>query len=228
MKRFRRDTRGQFVVIAALLIALLTLSLALSIHQVNLHRQQLRYEPVEELVLGITSDLDRCLTYALSLASQKYYETRSLDIARNEGYQFISKWVRSILASYAHLGIKMIMHSPLNPTEEGPTDVQIIFNWDNPAGNSKVDTQFDLDIEAYGFKGWVGRSAKFVNLEILSPIEFDDQSTTLKFRIVHGKHPIPNLTKESLIKTRVHITGDFWASYPELQVTDLILSLIHI
>jgi len=227
MKSFRKNTRGQFVIIVALLIALLTLSLSLSIHQVNLHRQQLRYEPVEELVLGITSDLDRCLTYALSIATQKYHNGTPYDDAKNEGYNFISKWVRSVLASYAHLGMKMTMSIPENETTGGPTDIQWRIDWDNPVGISHVSTKFDLDIDAYGFKGWVGRSAKFVRVEILPPIEFDNQSTTLKFQILQGKLsesmpiPIPNLTPESLSKTQVHITEDFWVSSPELQVTAL-------
>jgi len=190
-------------VVAALLIALLTLSVALSIHQVNLHRQQLRYEPVEELVLGITSDLDRCLTRALSIASQEYYATGSEENATRKGYDFISKWVRSILASYSHLGIKMT----INQTEEGLT-----FNWNNVLGFSQVYAKFDLDVDAYGFKGWVGESRKFVTLKIFpDSILLGTQNTTLKFQIMQGKNqdiPIPNLTPESL-KIWADLTGQY-------------------
>jgi len=212
MKTLKENTRGQFTIIAALLISILTLSLVLSIHQTNLHRQQLRYEPVEELVLGITSDLDRCLTHALSIATQRYHDNKSLGTvyATDEGYNFISKWVRSVLASYAHLGVKMAMSVPENETAGGPTDIGWSIDWAHPRGVSQVFTKFDLDIDAYGFKGWVGRSAKFVRLEILpQSIELDNQSTTLKFKILQGKLsdtlPIPNLTPESLNKSKVYI-----------------------
>jgi len=205
MKRFRKNIRGQFVIVAALLIALLTLSVALSIHQVNLHRQQLRYEPVEELVLGITTDLDRSLTHALSIATQQYYETGSKEKADSEGYNFISKWVRSIIASYPHLGIKM----NINKTKVGLTDVYFDYNWGGEVGYSYGYAKFDLDIDAYGFKGWVGHSGKFVLLKIFpESITPADQSTTFNFRILQGKDqpiPIPNLTPESL-KIRVNIT----------------------
>jgi hypothetical protein len=222
MKKFRKNTRGQFVVIAALLIAILTLSVALSIHQINLHRQQLRYEPVEELVLGITSDLDRCLTHSLSIATQLYDINRSLgtEPATKVGENFIFKWIRSIRASYANLGINVAVSVPRNETAGGETCAKWTIDWSHPRGISQVYTKFDLDIDAYGFKGWVGRSSKFVTLEIL-----DVQDKTVQFRIRQGTMsdslPIPNLTPESLYKTRIHIDEHFWASYPELEVTDL-------
>lgn len=216
MKSFRGNNRGQFVVIAALLIAALTLSVALSVHQIYLHRQQLRYEPVEELVLGLTSDLDRCLTHSLSIATQVYHGNRSLGLqpAISRGENFIFKWVRSVRASYAHLGINVTLSAP------SLTNVKWTIDWNNPRGISHVYTQFNLDIDAYGFKGWVGRSSKFVSLEIL-----DVQNTTVQFRIRQGSlsdlSPIPNLTPESLFETRIHIDDHFWASYPELEVTKL-------
>jgi len=207
MKRFRRNTSGQFVVLAALLIATLTLSLALSIHQLNLQWQQLRYEPVEELVLGITSDLDRCLTHALSVASEQYYETGVEKNATSKGYNFISKWVRSVLASYSHLGIKMNMSVPINGT--GLTDVSWQLDWRKEVGLSQVYTKFDLDVDAYGFKGWIGHSGRFVMLRIFpDSITLTNRTTTLRFQIVEGKGqalPIPNLTNESL-KIWAHLT----------------------
>ena len=69
MKRLKNNDRGQFVIIAALLIAVLTFSMAYSIHQINLQRQELAYSPVQELVLGITSDLERALNTACNASS---------------------------------------------------------------------------------------------------------------------------------------------------------------
>jgi len=226
MKRFMRNKRGQFVIIAALLIAILTLSVAFSVQQINLHRQQLRYKPVEEIVLAITSDLDRCLTYALSKATQQYYETKSEDNAVSEGNKFISKWVRSVIASYAHLGISMAMSANLDPGAKGPFDVNWEMDWSHPRGISEVWTKFYLSIDAYGFKGWVGRSSKSVSLEIFpESIITHDHDTTLQFRIRQGtlsdSSPVPNLARESLNKTKIHIREDFWVSSPELEVTDL-------
>jgi len=200
MKSFRRNVRGQFVIIAALLISILTLSLVLSIHQINLNRQQLGYQPVQELVLGITSDLDRALTHALSVATKSYNDSGNEEYAIKNGTAFISKWVNSILASYSHLGLRM----NINETGAGLTDVSWNIGWSREVGISQVYTQFDLDVDAYGFKGWVGHSGKFVTLQLFPStidITSDNQSTTLKFQVMQGKGeavPIPNLTPDSL------------------------------
>jgi len=222
LKTFRKNTHGQFVVIAALLIAVLTLSVAFSVHQINMRRQQLRYQPVEELVLGITSDLDRCLTRSLGIATQLYQLNRSLGIesVTREGENFIFKWLRSVRASYAHLGINVTLSAPPEGSMPSPVSVKWTIDWGHSVGVSQVSTEFNLDVDAYGFKGWVGRSAKFVRLEIL-----DITGNTVKFSIHEGtlydSSPIPNLTAETLLGTRIHIDETFWASYPELEVTDL-------
>jgi hypothetical protein len=216
MKKLRRDTRGQFVVIAALLIAVLTLSLALSIHELNLNRQQLRYEPVEELILGITSDFDRCLTHVLSIASQEYNRTRSFDDASRKGEEFMSKWNNSIIISYAHLGVKISTRLLWDENS---------FKWGNLNGWSSINALLNLDVDAYGFKGWVGTSAKYVNLHILpDSIEPGDKNITVKFEVSQGKNvqkPIPNLQLENLKNLEIWIDttsgGSARASITELK-----------
>jgi hypothetical protein len=220
MKSFRRNTRGQFVIIAALLISILTLSLVLSIHQINLNQQELRYKPVDELVLGITSDLDRCLTHALSLASMRYNQTwppGSSDLASQEGKNFISTWVRSVVACYADMGLKMRMEA--NP--ETP-DVLFFFYWGKGIGISYVYTRFDLDIDAYGFKGWVGQSQKIIVLQLATPVIIaDSNSTLLQFHIEDERgYPIQNLTPESL-QINASISNSTWTTVPTEDITSM-------
>ncbi|MBS7653207.1 hypothetical protein KEJ13_08775 [Candidatus Bathyarchaeota archaeon] len=206
--------RGQFVIIAALLISLLTLSLSLSIHRLSLHRQQFIHQPVEELVLGLSSDLDRCLAHALGRASEKYYETGSNQLAGEEGRTFISKWVKSVIASYSSLGVGLTMNSSSGIA--GKINVDFNLEWGRERGLSQVYTEFRLDIESYGFKGWVGHSGKYVKLDLypnllkISEGAWDEPgNTSLVFRLVEGKDveekPIPNLSTEN-IKVWVNLT----------------------
>jgi len=198
MKSFRKNKRGQFVIIAALLIAALTLSLVLSINQISLTRQRLRYQPVQEIVLSITSDLDRCLTHALSQATQKYRATQDTLAAQEEGNAFITKWTGAVIASYSNLGLRM----SLKQETQGQTDISWTIDWNRQVGISQVYTQFNLDIDAYNFKGWVGRSGKFVTLKIdPGSIKLTAQTTTLTFEINQGKdepQPVANLAPENL------------------------------
>ncbi|MEM3090452.1 MAG: hypothetical protein QXW17_01680 [Candidatus Bathyarchaeia archaeon] len=200
-KNFKRNNTGQFTIIAAILIAILTLSIAFSVHQLNLRRQELRYKPAKELVLGITSDLDRCLIQALGIASKKYNETWSQNPktadnfpAIEVGKSYISKWVHVVTASYSHLSIRM--HMETNP---GSPDVVFGLLWGQLNGLSSVWTKFELDINAYGFKGWVGQSGKLVWL-MLSPHSLtDNNSTLLRFTVLDDYNPVQNLASNYVV-----------------------------
>jgi hypothetical protein len=209
VRKHRGDVRGQFAIVAALLISLLTLSVAISVHEMNLHRQQVKHNPVDELVLGITSDLERATTYALSKYTREYNDTGSEINATSQGCEFVSKWVGSVHSSYSNLGLKINMR--VDPAE-GKTDVSFRTGWgignassSKIVGFSQVAADFDLDVDAYGFKGWKGESRKLVMLTIFPNDDdsdlFSRGAMKLKFRIVQGSDPalpIPNLTNESL------------------------------
>jgi hypothetical protein len=202
-----RDRRGQFVIAAALLISMLTLSVALSIHQLSLQRQHLSYEPVEELVLGITSDLDRCLAHALSRASEVYYTSGSREMAEREGRAFISKWVKSVMASYSSHGIGLAMNS--SSGSGGKLNVDFTLSWGNGTGLSQVYTEFRLDLASYGFRGWVGHSGKYVRLSTSPELihcsegsQGGEGSTSVVFSLVEGKdaaqQPVTGLMGEDI------------------------------
>ncbi|MCD6470017.1 hypothetical protein J7L29_04380 [Candidatus Bathyarchaeota archaeon] len=199
MKSFRRNNRGQLVIIATLIMIVFTLSLVLSISKIGLSVQELKYEPFQEIVLGITSDFDRCLTRALSLATQKYSETGSLEEAEAEGNSFLAKWVNATLAAYSNLGLEIVM----NASDYGGTDVLWVMDWGSSAGVSYAYTQFSLNISAYGFKGWTTYSAKTVWLNITQwDPDFNSSTVTLEFQVLQseagGLHPVPNLTPEKI------------------------------
>ena len=195
MRSFRWNKQGQFVVVAALIIAAFTLFLVLSISKINLNTQDLSYEPVQELVLGLASDFDRCLTYALSLATHEYNETGSMEEAIAAGNIFITKWINSTLSSYSNLGLEIV----LNASETGATDIEWGIDWNSSSGISYVYTSFNLNINAYGFRGWTSYSTKTVWLNIL---EWNASTNTIEFQIMQSKEegfePIPSLTPEDV------------------------------
>jgi len=179
--RLARNNRGQLLVISALLMAVLSLSLALSVYSTGLYRQQLRYEPVKETVLGITNDLDRALAQALRRASLKYYETGSEEAAALEGNNFISRWIRSALSASVYLGSRI----SVSPAEDGLSDVWFLFSWGRGVGLSYAYCKFALDIDAFGFKGWAGYYGKFVRLEISGePTATEDRTKGLDIILV--------------------------------------------
>jgi hypothetical protein len=203
MGNHRQSRKGQLVIIAALIILILMLALVLSISRINLSIQELEYEPVQETVLGITSDFDRCLTYALSLATHRYNAAgRSLGEASQAGNEFIMKWIDAALNSYPNLGLNVTI---LNP-QSGATDIAWLMDWDSRVGVSCVFAEFRLDVDAYGFKGWMSRSLTAVFLDILMDLIDTNRSiVTVEFQIMERKsesfEPIPNLAIENLTLT---------------------------
>jgi len=200
MRKLKRSVRGQFVIVAALLIAVLTLSLATTIHQTNLHRQEMRYRPVQELVLSITSDLERALAHSLSRASERYFKN-TLDIggAAKEGNSFLAEWGQSVIASYSSTGLNL-------STIVRPDSFRFNESWFGNPGRSIVYADFKLDAETYGFRGWEGHSAKYVTL-LINPDSTDLTSPekTLTFQVKQsalGEEqgvPVSSLTTKSLI-----------------------------
>jgi len=199
MRSHRQSRKGQLVIIAALIILILMLTLVLSISRINLSIQELEYEPVQEIVLGITSDFDRCLTYALSLATHRYNITGgSLEEASQVGNEFIMKWIDATLNSYSNLGLNVTI---LNP-QSGATDIAWLMDWDSRVGVSCVFAEFRLDVDAYGFKGWMSRSLTAVFLNIMRDLIDNRSIVIVEFQIIERKsgsfEPISNLTVEDL------------------------------
>ncbi|MEM3602665.1 MAG: hypothetical protein QXN87_08350, partial [Candidatus Bathyarchaeia archaeon] len=99
-----------------------------------------------------------------------------------------------VTASYANLGIRMRM-------ETNPETPDVVFGllWGQLNGLSSVWTKFELDIDAYGFKGWVGQSGKLVWL-MLSPHNLtDNNSTSLRFIVLDDNNPVQNLAPNYVI-----------------------------
>lgn len=203
MQIMKRKKSGQFVIISAVIIATFTLSVVLSIHQISINNQQMSYQPVEELVLGITSDLERCLSYALSVATHEFNTSQDITIAKAVGNQFITKWGNSIVGAYSNIGLRIYLRESIT----GPFGVYWFFDWNGEYGISQVYTHFNLDIDAYGFKGWECSSSKFVSLEIdPASVRRIEGGTSLVFKITEGKQftderPVQNLTPEYITLT---------------------------
>ncbi|MEM2314753.1 MAG: hypothetical protein QXN40_08350 [Candidatus Bathyarchaeia archaeon] len=203
MRSFRNDRKGQFIVLAAIIIAAFMFSLVLTISQMSLNRQELSYEPIDEIVLAITSDFERCLTKALAEATLKYSENQSYVDAKNAGEEFIRDWFMAVSESYKALGINIILAG-----DSAGTNVDWIFDWDEWNGISYVYTTFSMDINAYGLSGLALTMQKRVYLNILdAKVELsgcEESGVTITFKVMHGGkeagelEPIQDLTCSDL------------------------------
>jgi hypothetical protein len=175
MRRLFREKKGQFIIIAALLIAALTLATTISIYEINIQRQSITYRPVDEFLLGTTSDMNRVLAASLAnytdgIINQNLTEAET-SIAAS---QSITTWKESMLTSYSSYGIRM--KEPLLPT----------WNclWNGTTTYSLAAVIYDIDVDSYGFKGWMGRSYRYVQLQIFpGSIQSDSATTSFNFTL---------------------------------------------
>ena len=161
MKKWVRNKRGQFVIIAALIIAALTLATVISIYEININMQSIAYKPVNEFLLGTTSDMNRALTISLARYTDSILNQGSTEDAAILGASnFMTMWKQSMLTSYSSYGIK------INPTVNFTSTFD--HNWNGNSTYSFAYIPYDFDVASYGFMGWVGSTEKYVQLQIYS------------------------------------------------------------
>ncbi|MEM2587765.1 MAG: hypothetical protein QXV23_05640 [Candidatus Bathyarchaeia archaeon] len=202
MNRFRKDRRGQFVILVAVIIAAFMFSLILSIGQINARRQEVSYEPVDETVLAITSDFERCLTRALAIATQNYSETWNMIFAKTSGNAVIENWRKTILESYNGFGVNIT----LNVEDIQGKNIGWEIEWNDKYGISAVYTTFDMNIEAYGLRKLAVTMRRALHLDIIdAKMGLSDTGSTMTavFQVYFSGErrrfqPISDLTQDSL------------------------------
>ncbi|MEM4576215.1 MAG: hypothetical protein QW701_01990 [Candidatus Nezhaarchaeales archaeon] len=156
------NRRGQIIILAVIVMMALMLSLTHTIVQISVTRQEVVYEPIDEVVLAITSDFERCLTRALAKVTEVYYEHRNTSLAEKAGIQLIQYWLSSVLELYEGLNICAVLSG-----KNDCRSVDWIVDWVERDGKSYVYTTFSLDIGAYGLSGLALTIQKSLDLRIL-------------------------------------------------------------
>ncbi|MEM2904674.1 MAG: hypothetical protein QW057_03855 [Candidatus Bathyarchaeia archaeon] len=208
-----RAKRGQVIVVGTLLVAILALSVTLSVYRMSGGKEELRAIPVRETVLGIASDLDRALAYSLSNASKTYrslWPQNSTEYAaqqaNEQGRWFLSTWKRGVLAAYSNLGVGLEYTNEL-----------FNFTWGEGFGLSNARCMVGLNISGYGFTGWVGERNRAVGLSLdadsIKPTP-ESHETRMSFTLLRdGSRPISDLGPENeSIAVLAHIAGEVWVA----------------
>lgn len=184
--RFRGSSRGQFAILAAVIIAAFMLSLMITISQLSTMRQEVSYEPIDEVILTLTSDFERRLAVALANVTKMYLESGDQANAIMCGNKIISDWYGASLELYATYGINVTI-SPME-SKEG-SNVDWFIDWGDYRGVSAVYATFGLDAEAYGLKNLAVTLQKALYLQILNSNIISNGSrinVTLDFKVWEG------------------------------------------
>ena len=182
------DRKGQFIVIGAIVIVAFMFALILAISQMSVQRLVLSPEPVDEVVLAVSSDFERCLQRAFSKASQECLQSylangslkgdKALQLLENE----VRRWLVAVLSAYSGYG----MNLSLTTERESGSCIDLLLEWSEGRGTSHVYTTFGLDVASYGLEGVALMKSITASLEILeAKMTFagDRGKITMKFAI---------------------------------------------
>ncbi|MCS7140521.1 MAG: hypothetical protein N3F04_05495 [Candidatus Nezhaarchaeota archaeon] len=200
MNGLKSNRRGQFIIIAALIMAGLMLSLVLSISKLSTSRLELGYEPVDETALAIAGDFERCLVRALATATKRYSETWNKTLAVTSGEEVIKNWIKATLESYSGFGLTITLN-PENETDIG-RNIDWWIDWSGKQGKSAVYATFDMDIGTYGLKNLAVILRKALRLNILNATS-TDKTLNITFQVYlsderHYFLPIQYITPSNL------------------------------
>jgi hypothetical protein len=174
MKKFAGNKKGQFVIIAVLLVAIMLISVGSLMHGAVTYY---KHEPWEEyLTLMANIELNSRRLVELSLAN--YTQTLNQDILQIN----VANWQAYLTTLYPSSGIALTA-----------TSMELTRDWNQTKSISSGTSDFTLDIKSIGLTGYRFTATAFLSLKI---IEVDSNNITVA---VKGEDNIPvtDLTKNN-------------------------------
>lgn len=194
MKKLIKNKKGQFVIIAFLMIAMMIISIGALMHGAVTYY---KHEPWEEYLTLIGSiELNSRRLVELSLAN--YTHTQDNNTLRAN----LQKWQNDLTRIYRGYGIA------LNYTLESDTNYNyylgLACDWNKTASFSTANAAFNLNITSIGLTGYKFTAVAFLNLTILNV-----NATTNEITITvkgEDKTPVANLEKDNFQVEGLNIT----------------------
>ena len=163
MRRFKRNKKGQFVIIAVLLVAIMIVSIGALLHGAVTYY---KHEPWEEYSTLIR-DVELNSRQLLELSLVDYTQTGNQNIL-NES---LNRWQQDLLRIYPGSGITLEF-----TLANGPTDIygrtltfeQGLFRkWNQTESLSSAKANFKLSISSMGISGYEFTAEMLLRLNIL-------------------------------------------------------------
>ena len=167
--------RGQMIVIAALLMAILLVSLLPITYMATTHYRFMRYKSVKEITANIASEFKRGLEAILATSTHIYNKTFYLEPGRLVAKKLLNRWIMTLLKAYSGVGIQVNVSYGdilLQPAKDGYPEVRIEEGeimkcfWYFPRAISAIYATMSLNLTEYGLYGWNISRLVLLNLTI--------------------------------------------------------------
>ncbi len=194
------DKSGQFIIIAVMMLAIMMVSIAVTMHGVATYYKYERWEEYTTLIDHIKLNTIRLVE--ISLAN---YTTAPED--NNILRDSLAQWQIDLRKSYPGHGIVLTFDLANGSYEAYNTNVNYTLGlahyWNENASFSAANATFTLDLASIGLTGYKFRATPFLGLTILNT------TSNEIYVAVKGKEgmPVANLERDNFQVSNLNVTG---------------------
>ena len=194
MKRLIKQKKGQFIIIAVLIIAIMMVSIGAILYSAVTYY---KHEPWEEYltVIGNVKLSSRSL---VELSLSNYTHTLNTNILKAN----LEQWQSNMAKIYPGYGIALT-YSLASGTEYSYS-LGLTYDWNKTASFSAANVTFNLNIASVGLTGYKFMATAFLKLTILN---VNDTNNEIDVTVTgEDGMPIPSLKKDNFQVDGLNIT----------------------
>lgn len=202
MRRLIKQKKGQFIIIAVLLIAIMMVSIGAILYSAVTYY---KHEPWEEY-LTLVGNVELSSRSLVALSLSNYTHTLNTNILKAN----LEQWQSNLTKIYPGHGIAL--------TYSLASGTGLTHDWNKTASFSAANATFNLNITSVGLTGYKFIATAFLNLTILNV-----DNTTNKINVTvtgEDRMPITNLKKDNfqvdglnIITVTSHYDPDYMLVY---------------
>jgi hypothetical protein len=208
----RRRRRGQLLVFAGIVLALLIFYIAITVHTTSTSYQNMRYEEVKEMVDNLNEDFQRALKHILASMTQEYNATAEMNTPRYNSFERFTLWMKTAIRTFSARGMQLnftfnkvllqpqkLLFGKYKFPERYVYDLAKLY-WYSPQSISAISANFTLNVPGSGFYGWKGQALILLNMTVYVDSIINDNKLGTELTVTLNKEygePVEDLTENN-------------------------------
>lgn len=185
--KLARNRKGQFIIIAAILISIMIVSVSTVIYGTVTYYRQERWEEYVTIVDSIKAASSNLLQVGLA----NYTQTLNLNATRD----YFNRWVRDVRTAYPAFGID-VGYALANRAyaaygESINYNLGLTSLWNQPRSYSASNATVSIEVASVGLTGYNFSSNVFLRMNILGATYFSGSKYVLIYLSVEKEGPVP-------------------------------------
>ena len=191
--RLVKERKGQFIIIAALLISIMILSISTIIYGTVTYYRQERWEEYVTMIDSIKTGS----TNLLGISIAQYSQTNNLTVLRDN----LNQWVRDVRKAYPGFGVDLTYNLASGIKSAYGLNINyslgLARNWNQALSFSAANVTFTIDIASVGLTGYSFSTHAFLKMNIRDAIYYTGSKYVSIFVNVEREDLVPITTLQS-------------------------------